>query len=189
MLNTNARESYACVQDLDSKQVLHELVFQPEGFKAHFERYPSSTTYLLLLGKRIVQPDAKEKQELDRFLRSFVEANALSDSLLDIFPFFNHLPEPLAPWKAKGKQINQEINRIINKSLEERRGWNWAEHIMHRQEASKLSPDALQCLLFELYLASSITTYIILQLLIKACIQHPEAMREMQIELDTVVDE
>ena len=105
------------------------------------------------------------------------------------FLFFNHLPEPLAPWKAKGKQINQEINRIINKSLEERRGWNWAEHIMHRQEASKLSPDALQCLLFELYLASSITTYVILQLLIKACIQHPEAMREMQIELDTVVDE
>ncbi|BCR90595.1 cytochrome P450 [Aspergillus chevalieri] len=187
VLNKNATDSYRCVQDLESKQVLHELVFRPEGFKTHFERYASSITYLLLFGKRIVHPDAQEKQELDRFLRLFVEANALSDSLLDIFPFLNHLPEPLASWKAKGKQINQEIKRIMNTSLQQRQGWNWVEHIIHRQEASNLSPEALQCLLFELYLASSITTHILLQLLVKACTLHPEAMRRMQIEIDSVV--
>ncbi|EYE90618.1 cytochrome P450 [Aspergillus ruber CBS 135680] len=187
VLNKNATDSYRCVQDLESKQVLHDLLLNPENFKTHFERYASSITYLLLFGKRIVHPDASEKQEVDRFLRLFVGANGLSDSLLDIFPFLNSLPGPFAPWKATGKKVNQEMKRIISTSLEQRRGWNWSEEIMHRQETSNLPPGGLQCLLLELYLASSMTTYIILQFLIKACAVHSEALKQMQTEIDTVV--
>lgn len=79
------------------------------------------------------------------------------------------------------------MKRIISTSLEQRRGWNWSEEIMHRQETSNLPPGGLQCLLLELYLASSMTTYIILQFLIKACAVHSEALKQMQTEIDTVV--
>lgn len=191
VLNKNATDSYRYVQDLESKQLLHELLLDPANYKTHLERYASSVTYLLLFGKRIVRADAKEKQEIDRFLRLFVETTALSNSILDVLPVLNHLPERFAPWKATGKCINQEIKRIMGNSLaesEQRGEWNWAEEIMHRQ-ASSLSQDGLRYLLFELYLASSITTYIILQLFIKACTLHPEAVRRMQAELDTIVGE
>lgn len=53
-LNSKATEVYKPIQEMESKQLLHELLVDPEGYRTHFERYATSVVVSLTYGRRVL---------------------------------------------------------------------------------------------------------------------------------------
>ncbi|RDW91754.1 hypothetical protein BP5796_01148 [Coleophoma crateriformis] len=198
LLNFRASNTYRPLQDLESKQLLFDLLtgYDREGEEGidpeHWvERMTASIIYALLYGYRL-----KTGNEQELTTAKHVQAEAVKNlepgaHLVDSFPILRHLPEPLAPWKRPAELLYQ-LERNLHLSNLDRGlaspGWTFSKHMKASPEARDMSAEELAFHLGILANAALDTSTITMLWFVVACItQDTGFVAKAQKLLDEVV--
>jgi hypothetical protein len=188
--NIHASQAYRTLQDLESRQLLQDLV-QSNDFSRAFRRYSSSLLFGLAYGKRIVrgnEPEMRELGEISQIMEK-VLYEAGRSSIPESFQKLNSLPSFLAPWKRSGQLLFDQQSRILGMHMDDalkRSSWNWCKHAQKLEATGSFSRVELSFVLGNLYEASH-TMPMVLEVFVMASVLHPEPVRQAQAELDEVV--
>ena len=185
-LSAGATERYRPLQDLESKQVMHEL-FSSHDFAGRFHRYSASLAFSLAYGKRVLTGAESDVREIERIVR---ELFATAMNPVAAFPILRHLPEFLAPWDKASRLLHQAQQRLFVKTTAaalRTRSWNWTVAAAGTKEAQKMDPAERAWVTGITFEAASDTTTLSLEFVVRACVVYPQAMRRVQTELDAVV--
>ncbi|CAI7586938.1 unnamed protein product [Penicillium bialowiezense] len=190
LLKGQMTKKYCQLQDLESKQLLLELLGSNDFFTS-FERFSASFIYALAYGKRMQNAHEEEEKEirdlLDQLLRSLAGSYY---AVVEIFPSLDSLPSWLAPWKRLGLKAHTHSMGILERNVlraQERPGWNWSKEST-RVEGSKKSDLAniasVMGALAEGGVESTATT---LKVFVMAALLYPDVTKTAQVELDQIV--
>jgi cytochrome P450 len=185
-LSTNYRD----VQDMESKQLVHDLLTDG-NFCSHFRRFTSSVMSTMAYGQRIESPNAKVINELADLTESWLGSiNSSQSVMVELFPVLNYLPRIFAPWKRKGDIAHELTIALYKKNLFDGRSspsWNWVQASLNMKESKGLSDNEMSYIIGVLWEAGTDTTAGILKVFVLACLTFPETMRKAHTELNKVV--
>lgn len=197
ILSNRRCHNYLPIQDIESRQMLHGLLHDPDDFTGQFKRFAASLMYVLAYGKRIEEPDQNEVTELVEITDNILEAvNKTASKLVEAFPVLNNLPRVLAPWKRMGDEYHSRTVKVFSDKLEEGKArvpWNWTKHALKINEHPKLkalwdmSEKEVAYILGVLQEGGGETTSATLEIFTLACVVTPEAVRNAHEEIDRVV--
>ncbi|KAK3392724.1 cytochrome P450 [Podospora didyma] len=196
LLNVSAAKSYVPYQVLENKQMLWEMVTEPERFLYSIRRYSNSLTTTMVYGWRTsTYEDDRMKQLFDGF-SEFAELNmAGSAGLVDFFPFIQKLPDFLLPAVRKGKQLHKKEKALYLghwiKTKEESAAGTitpcFGEELYKVQKAEGFTDDQACYIAGTLLEAGSDTTSSTLYAFVQAMILYSDVQRKAQEEIDRVV--
>ena len=187
-LNVSVSKTYTPLQDLESKQMIFELLSGVD-FAAAFHRYSSSTIYALAYGKRLEQAHMKEAEEIEQIMVGFLGAARVGTWLVDAIPALRYLPAWLAPFKRYGEKLHSFEAKVYARNLEEgqrRTGWNWSKHVMSIKEGQVMPALELAYDVGITYEAGSDTTTMAMEVFTMAAVLY-DFLPRAQKELDEVV--
>ena len=197
LLNITISTSYQPVQDLESKQLMSDLLHDPAHFYDHNRRYSASVITTVTYGKRIAtwdDPLAKNIYAVMNNLQLFATPGAW---LVDSFPSISHLPQALfGRWRAFGEKCLKHDAAIylgLWEGLKADVAAGKAKPCFCRDflesEPEKLGLDTLQAAYQAggLVEAGAETTSAYLNTMLSLLVRHPEVARRAQEELDRVV--
>jgi hypothetical protein len=99
VLSPRASTCYTPIQDLESKQLLFNLLVSPHEFGNQFERFAGSIAYSMAFGMRILTGAEWQVTRIRECLDNFNFAGQPGVWIVDSLPRLNYLPTPLALWK------------------------------------------------------------------------------------------
>ncbi|CEF87210.1 hypothetical protein FGSG_11389 [Fusarium graminearum PH-1] len=196
LLNVTAAKSYVPYQDLENKQMLYELVTQPDQFLQSIRRYSNALTTTMVFGWRSpIYQDPKLMQLFDGFA-DFAEINQTGiAALLDTFPILRRLPDFLLPVQKKAKELHKKEKAlylshwlkakqdIANGSIKP----CFCVGLAEAQEKNKFDDDQAAYISGTLLEAGSDTTSSTLYAFVQAMLLYPDIQRRAQDEIDKVV--
>lgn len=113
LLNRTAAVKYQPVQDFESKQVLRDLLDQPEAFYTINRRYSSSVIMLVSYGYRIPSLDDPLMRQIYTVLDHLTEITAPGAHAVDSFPSLAALPEVLmGRWRTHGRRVLEHDSAV-----------------------------------------------------------------------------
>jgi cytochrome P450 len=189
VLNTTISRKYAPIQDLESCQLVQQLLTH-DDFAFQIHRYSASIAYSLVYGFRIATGREPELEATHKVQQRAMICFKPGSWAVDAIPALNILPMWLAPWKrlAQGWFEFEAALHVKNraKALASPH-WNWTKHISGLKETQDM--DALELAYKSGILSDAAldTTGHTLEMFVMAAVEHPEKMRIAQDELDTVV--
>lgn len=187
-LSPRMSNTYRELQDVESKQLVHEFLTKDDFFK-RYHRYSSSLTFALAYGKRMPTGQEDEVKGVERIMDSLnkaFHANWIVDSL----PFLNKLPRLLKPWMKIADILGDEEREFftdIRSPATTRPGYNWCKDILTMKDHKALTDLQLSYVIGNTYEAGADTTTMTLQVFTLACVCHPEKAKILQSEIDEVV--
>lgn len=105
LLNINISTSYQPVQDLESKQLMFDLLNDPDHFYDHNRRYSASVIITVTYGKRVANWDDPLVKKIYAVLANFQQYSDPSRFLVNSFPSIQYLPQSLfGNWRTLGEQ-------------------------------------------------------------------------------------
>jgi cytochrome P450 len=188
VLTFKASTTYQPLQDLESRKMLYDFLSH-QGFAHNFERYAFSVIHTLTFGIRAELGDSilSEVQQIER---NIVEAGTFGKWIVDAFPFLNHLPAPLAPWKRIA-EANHEFEKAVHLKNMKRgldsKAWNWTKEFTRSVDGKNMDTVEMAYDLGILAGAGVTTTAGVLQVFVLAAVSNPDIMLEARKELDAVV--
>lgn len=189
-LNVRVSQSYTILQDLESKQLMFELL-STDDFSSRFHRYSSSTIYALAYGKRLERGDEHEAEEIAQIMEGFLSAARVGTWIVDALPILNHLPAWMAPWKRHGEQLHKFEAEVYSRNMkdgQQRSGWNWSKHVLDIKESRSMPLLELAYDVGITYEAGSDTTTMALEVFVMATVLYgPNFVPKAQEEIDRVV--
>ncbi|KAI0019003.1 cytochrome P450 [Xylariomycetidae sp. FL0641] len=200
-LNKNTARVYFPYQDLESKQMLHDLLEQPEYFKEHLRRAANSLITQVVLGFRVTDPlaDPNLLELWDNFLKWVKVIGSVTTALLDVYPVLQYLPSFMLPSKRAAQACHARDLRFWRRhwdaiKAEIRQGTAVpciAQDILKAQDASgggggAITDDYAAYICGLILLAGSETTTTQLHAFIQAMILHPDVQAQAQAEVDRV---
>ncbi|KAK4892344.1 hypothetical protein LTR27_009178 [Elasticomyces elasticus] len=189
VLNIRTAASYKGMQDIESRQLIAELL-STSDFAARFHRYSSSLIYSLAYGKRLVRGDEPEVQGIDRVMENFLYAARVGTWIVDAWAVLNVLPTFMAPWKQHAENMHAFESQLYvqnMKSAETTRSWNWVKQVKGMKESQGMSELELAYDVGILYEAGSDTTTMAMEVFTMAAVLYPNAMKAARDELDSIV--
>ena len=189
VLNIRVSQSYKSVQDLESKQLLCELLSSNE-FGQVFHRYTASLMFALAYGKRSPTGQDPEILGADAVNANFLLAGRVGTWIVDAIPILNYLPKPLAPWKQTAEKFFRLESGLHMSNMhngERTKSWNMTKQIRALKESQDIPDLDLSYNVGIIYEAGLDTTNIALEVFILACATQPRFMKSAQEELDRVV--
>ncbi|OAP58154.1 hypothetical protein AYL99_07244 [Fonsecaea erecta] len=189
-LNVRISQSYRPLQELESLQLIHELLDPAADFSDRFHRYSSSLIFALAYGKRMTRGDEPEVEGIDQVMENFLYAARVGTWLVDALPALNCLPSFLAPWKRYADRLHGfEANLFINNLIQGKASthWNWSKQAQAMKEGQAMSQKELAYDVGILYEAGSDTTTMALEVFTLAMLLYPDVMRKGQAELDSAL--
>ncbi|KAK5210828.1 hypothetical protein LTR41_003440 [Exophiala xenobiotica] len=94
LLNVNVAKSYVRYQLLENKQLMYELLEEPNNFLASLQRYANSLSTSMVYGRRTPQLEDPLMKEILHGLEEFGEiASSFQAALLDCYPVLRRLPD------------------------------------------------------------------------------------------------
>lgn len=93
---------------LENRQLLHDILTQPEGFLKHIRRYSNALTTTMVFGWRTpTYEDEKMMQLFDGF-SEFADINQTGTAaIIDFFPWLRKLPDFVLPAQKKAKELHK----------------------------------------------------------------------------------
>jgi cytochrome P450 len=196
ILNVSAAKSYVPYQVLENKQMLYEMLTEPEGFLFHIRRYSNALTTTMIFGWRTpTYEDDKLKQLFDGFSK-FAELNQTGmAALVDFFPLLRKLPDFLLPAAKKAKELHKREKGLYLghwlKAKEESRNGTikpcFCEELVTAQKAEGFSDDQAAYIAGTLLEAGSDTTSSTLYAFVQAMLLYPDVQKKAQEDIDRVV--
>lgn len=188
-LNIRVSQSYRVLQDLESKQLIFELLNPDADFSDRFHRYSSSLIFGLAYGRRLTRGDEPEIKAIDQVMENFLYAARVGTWIVDALPMLNYLPRFLAPWKRLGDRLHDFESKLYMDNIAQGRqagSWNWAKLVSGMKEGKDMSPEELAYDVGIIYEAGSDTTTMALEVFTLAMLLYPDAMQKGQAEVDSV---
>ncbi|KAI6765051.1 hypothetical protein HG531_012150 [Fusarium graminearum] len=196
LLNVTAAKSYVPYQDLENKQMLYELVTQPDQFLQSIRRYSNALTTTMVFGWRSpIYQDPKLMQLFDGFA-DFAEINQTGiAALLDTFPILRRLPDFLLPVQKKAKELHKKekalyLSHWLKAKQDIANGTIkpcFCVGLAEAQEKNKFDDDQAAYISGTLLEAGSDTTSSTLYAFVQAMLLYPDVQRRAQDEIDKVV--
>lgn len=188
-INIRMSETYRELQDIESKQLMFEML-STSDFTDRFHRYSSSLIYTLAYGKRMERGDEPEVKAIDQIMDNFLYAARVGTWIVDALPALNYLPSWLAPWKRYGDKLHhfESTNYLTfwDQGLSTKT-WNWCKQAKERPEAQSMAPLELAYDVGIVYEAGSDTTTMALEVFTMAAVVYPAVVKKAQKELDSVI--
>jgi len=188
-LNPRSSETYTDLQDLESKQLVFELL-STNDFHYQFYRFNSSVMTALAYGKRCPRGDEPELKATDQIMRNLIVAARVGTWIVDAIPQLNILPIILAPWKRYADKLYNFESGAHTKNFanaENSSSWNWCKQVSSKPESRSITPLELAYSVGNTYIAGSDTTSNTLEYCILAAVLHPAIVKKAQVELDNIV--
>ncbi|KAL2838959.1 cytochrome P450 [Aspergillus pseudoustus] len=196
LLNVVTSKSYVPYQMLENKQMLYELLTQPDDFLKHIRRYSNALTTTMVFGWRTpTYEDQKMKQLFDGF-SEFAEINQTgAAAFIDFFPLLRKLPAFLLPTQNKAKELHKHEKALYKghwlKAKEDIRNNNikpcFCVGMYEAQKRDGFSDDQASYISGTLLEAGSDTTSSTLYAFVQAMLLFPDVQRKAQEEIDRVV--
>ncbi|RFU27833.1 hypothetical protein B7463_g8500, partial [Scytalidium lignicola] len=189
-LNIRISQSYTDLQDIESKQLLNDLLAPNADFSDRYHRYASSLIFSLAYGARLPQGNEPEIVGIERVMENFLYAARVGTWIVDALPALNYLPNFLAPWKRYADKVHDfESNLYINnlQKGQQTSSWNWSKQVLDMKESNGMSVKELAYDVGIIYEAGSDTTTMALEVFTLAMVLYPDVMRKAQKEIDSVL--
>jgi hypothetical protein len=191
MLSLRLSTQYTRLQDLESKQLMYELLSTTQdAWMDRFHRYSSSLIFALAYGKRMPRGDEKEVQNIEQVMNNFLYSARVGTWIVDAIPALNKLPKFLAPWKRIGDEYHAFESKFYLENLEDgkkAKGWNWTKEASNMKESNEMPTKELSYVVGIMYEAGSDTTTMAMQSFVLAALTYPEAITEAQRQVDDIV--
>ena len=181
---------------LENKQMLHDMIVQPDRFLHHIRRYSNALTTTMVFGWRTpTYEDEKMKQLFDGF-SEFAEINQTGmAALIDFFPFLRQIPEFLSGTQKHAKELHRKEKALymqhwLRAKKEAEAGTIkpcFCEEVVKVQKKEGISDDQVSYITGTLLEAGSDTTSSTLYAFVQAMLQHPEVQKKAQEEIERVV--
>ncbi|PWY89944.1 putative cytochrome P450 [Aspergillus heteromorphus CBS 117.55] len=191
LLNMKASQTYRRLQDIGSKELVHELL-STNDFSEVFYRYTSDVMLRLVYGKGRDWNDADHRrlQQINEMATFILQNASFRTTLLDLFPVLDKLPMQFMKWRQEAAQLHDKTREVYvecaNSALQEQ-SWNWIQEIQERPESKDIPWEDVSYSLGELYVAGIYTTKMVLETFVTTCVDHMDVVRKAQNELDSVV--
>nr|WGZ60618.1 cytochrome P450 [Fusarium tricinctum] len=196
LLNVTAAKSYVPYQDLENKQMMYEMIIQPDQFLQSIRRYSNALTATMVFGWRSpIYHDPKLMQLFDGF-SEFADLNQTGiAALLESFPLLRKLPDFLVPVQRKAKELHQkEKNLYVSHWLKAKQDIAngtikpcFCVGLAEAQEKGNFDDAQAAYISGTLLEAGSDTTSSTLYAFVQAMLLYPEIQRKAQDELDEAV--
>jgi cytochrome P450 len=196
LLNVTAAKSYVPYQDLENKQMLYEMIIQPDQFLQSIRRYSNALTTTMVFGWRSpIYHDPKLMQLFDGF-SEFADLNQTGiAALLESFPLLRKLPDFLVPVQRKAKELHQkEKDLYVSHWLKAKQDIAngtikpcFCVGLAEAQEKGNFDDAQAAYISGTLLEAGSDTTSSTLYAFVQVMLLYPEIQRKAQDELDKVV--
>jgi len=196
LLNISATKSYVPYQMLENKQMLHEMITQPDRFLHNIRRYSNALTTTMVFGWRTpTYEDEKMKQLFDGF-SEFADLNQTGMAgLVDFFPWMRKLPEFMIPVQKKARELHKKEKALYLshwlKAKEDTAAGTitrcFSEELVREQKKEGFSDDQAAYISGTLLEAGSDTTSSTLYAFVQAMLLYPEVQRKAQEEIDRVI--
>jgi hypothetical protein len=198
LLNITTSKEYVPYQMLENKQMLYQLLEQPEDFLKHMRRYSNALTTMMVFGWRTpTYEDANMKQLFEGF-SEFAEINQTGTAaLVDFYPILRKLPDFLLPAQKKAKGLHRHEKQLylkhwLNAKDAIEKGVIqpcFCEGMAKAQNIEGFDDDQAAYISGTLLEAGSDTTSNTLYAFVQAMLLYPEAQKRAQSEIDKVVGE
>ncbi|KAK4941990.1 hypothetical protein LTR10_018171 [Elasticomyces elasticus] len=188
-LNIRVSQSYQPLQDLESKQLVYELL-STNDFKSRYHRYTSSLMFALAYGRRCPHGDEPEIQGADQVNANFLYAGRVGTWAVDALPVLNRLPKFLAPWKRQADRFYNLESRLHTENMQNglaTPSWNMTKQISSMKEAQIMRLLEVAYDIGIIYEAGIDTTNIALEVFTLAAVLNPDFVQTAQRQLDEVV--
>lgn len=186
-VNVRTSQRYRILQDIESKQLLREMLHSRD-FAKNLRRYSASVLFALTYGKRMLSYEQAEIREISEIMKVVLE-EASRSSVAEAFPILNALPNVLAPWKHRAKLLFERHVHLFAKYMNaalETKSWNCCKEALKMDASGQVDRLELSFILGSLYEASH-TSAVVLEVFVLASVLHPDAVVPAQEELDRVV--
>ncbi|KAJ5192837.1 hypothetical protein N7449_008979 [Penicillium cf. viridicatum] len=189
-LRANVAQTYRPAQDVESKQLLHELL-STNDFKPLFLRLPYSLNSTLAYGKRIATKDGNTIKVMANVSKDVAAiTSSAGGSLVEMIPALNMLPSWLAPWKKSGARAFDRINKLYESNRaagEASPSWNWMKGAVGAKEAQDIPHEELSHIIGFIFEVGGEVVCGVLEVFILAAVTFPEVMEKARQEIETVV--
>lgn len=189
-LNVRVSQSYRKLQELESLQLIYELLDPDADFSDRYHRYSSSLIFALAYGRRMIRGDEREVKAIDQVMDNFLYAARVGTWLVDALPILNYLPKFLAPWRRLGDKLHSFESKLYIDNLAQGQhsdSWNWSKQAQEMKEGKAMTEKELAYDVGILYEAGSDTTTMALEVFTLAMLLYPNVMKKAQAELDAVL--
>ncbi|KAL4933416.1 cytochrome P450 [Aspergillus undulatus] len=183
------------IQQAEATQTVYDMIRGPNQYYEHIQRYTTAVVLASVFGQRGETFDAPNVQALydvqNRFT-ALLEPGAIPP--VDGLTFLQYIPEFMAPWKQKAKQVRRDQSAIYfglyNATKQRmRRGIRtgcFMEKLIDDQEKNNLDDEHTTYLGGNLMEAGSDTTSSTLLSFVLAMLENPNAMKRAQEDVDRV---
>ncbi|KAH8890720.1 putative cytochrome P450 [Thozetella sp. PMI_491] len=197
VLNPKMVVSYLPFQELESKQLLHDLLVNTGGagtsIYKYFARTTASLIYTLFVGHRIRNAEDPLLVSTIKLDEQFFEFAKVGSHIVDLFPVLNNLPDSFAPWKRAAEAFfNQKSTFRLNNLQQglDSNAWNISKHWKEAVERDQIDISRLEMAFgtSTVFDAALDTTNDTLVWFVIACITQDQGfVAKARKELDTVV--
>ncbi|KAF3391846.1 hypothetical protein DPV78_010698 [Talaromyces pinophilus] len=193
MLNSAANKRNQYVQDIESKQVVHDLLTSHD-FSSSFERYAMSLAFTLAYGIRLDSITRPEISEMRFVIHCLLDGlKNVTMAMVELFPLLDHLPQFIAPWKKFWQERHNRTIQFLLQNLQyarskQKSSWTWAREVQQAlDQTGKVSDAQVAYLVGTMNEAAVETTTGTLRTAIKALLLYSTVAKRAQQEIDDIV--
>jgi cytochrome P450 len=195
-LNISKATEYVTYQDLENKQMLFELLTQPEMFLSSLRRYAMSLTTSITHGIRTSSLDDPRLSQLFEVLDALTELTQSNGAaLLEVFPLLRRLPDAFLPVMRRSKAAHPKEIALFGglfREIKDKIRAGTAKpclgvDIAKEHEKEGISEDVAAYTAGSVLEAGADTTSNTLYAFIQAMVLHPGVQKKIQEEVDQVV--
>jgi cytochrome P450 len=194
ILNIKNASTFAPFQDLESRQMLWEIMVKPEEWFFANQRFANSVVMSVVFGKRVLTRDDPQLEGLFSTSLEFILAQQIGANWVDTMYFLTYLPKSLQWWRKRGsaghervvKVYQNEMDDLKQRMAEGRCPPCFATKFLEDPETEKLDKKQSLFALGSLMEAGSDTSRMTISQVIAAAASDPRWVKEAQKQLDKV---
>ncbi|KAJ6024488.1 hypothetical protein N7540_005285, partial [Penicillium herquei] len=195
LLNVKGLNDVFPIQNAEAIQTMCQILENPDGYYDHIRRYSTAVVLSSVFGQRgseFESPKIRALYHVQEQFTRILEPGATPP--VDAFPWLRYLPQFLASWKAKAKNIRTEQRALYFGLLEETiariakgatTGY-FMERVLQDQQKTGLDDEHVAYLGGILMEAGSDTTSSTVLSYLLGMISNPTAFAKAQKELDSI---
>jgi cytochrome P450 len=196
LLNVSSAKSYVPYQVLENKQMLYEILHEPDNVLNAIRRYSNSLTTAMTFGWRTHSNDDPKMLQLFSGFEEFAVINQTGTAaLIDFYPFLRRLPDFLVPVRKRAKELHiKEKGLYLGHWLKAKESIKngtakpcFCVDLAKTQAAEGFSDDQAAYISGTVLEAGSDTTSSTIYAFVQAMVLYPEIQKKAQAEIERVV--
>ncbi|GAA6033612.1 hypothetical protein JCM8097_001483 [Rhodosporidiobolus ruineniae] len=195
LTSPQASKQYEGIQEMESAQLVRDMLHKPKDFWGHCQRYAGSTIMQIAFNKRAPTHTDSAITDMRKINEAMTKTAVAGRYLVDSLPFLNWIPELFAPFKQDAHRIFDDTLALFQSHVDGVKAnveqgddrHCFAKYILENQEAYQLKKEEATFLAGAMYGAGSDTTADALSTFILTMLLHPSVAATAQAELDRVV--